>query len=113
MTTDVKYESKILGAEKDEVFSGLFDAIIEAAEEPSETQLAVRENVKTDHIYHGEGVAKGLEHMEIELRVFLFDGKKMASIRVMEKVHVASFETPEERQAFAQAATWTVLSKMN
>ncbi len=75
----------------------------------------VRENVKTDHIYHGEGVAKGLEHMEmeIELKVFLFDGKKMASIRVMEKVHVASFETPEERQAFAQAATRTVLSKMN
>ncbi len=45
--------------------------------------VQVRENVKSDIIYLGEGVAQGMERerMEVEVRVFLLEGKKMASVR--------------------------------
>jgi hypothetical protein len=75
----------------------------------------VRENVKSDIIYLGEGVAQGMERerMEVEVRVFLLDGKKMASVRARNKVHVARFGTTEEQKTFAREATRTILSKMN
>lgn len=75
--------------------------------------VEVRENVKTNHIYLGEGVARGLERLELEVRVFLFDGKKMASVKVSNKLHIAPFGTVKEQEEFAREATKTILSKMN
>ena len=45
--SEIKYESKILGAEKDEVFTLLFDAIIEAADKEPGEQIIVRDEVKS------------------------------------------------------------------
>ncbi len=77
--TDTKYESKILGAEKDEVFSGLFDAIIEAAEGPQETQLAVRENVKTAI----EKTAERVDALVVFVKAHRFEADRLKQLEQM------------------------------
>lgn len=73
----------------------------------------VRENTKTDCVYLGKGVACGLESQDVEIRIFLIEGRKMASFRIEEKVIVTRFGTDEEQEGFARDATKAILSTMN
>ncbi len=75
----------------------------------------VRENVRTDHIYLGEGKmrALGCQTVDVEIKVFLFEKRKMASVRVREKTWAAPFETEREQTRFTDEAVRTVLSTMN
>lgn len=76
--------------------------------------VLLQETTKTDCVYLGMGTVEGLEHLEVVVRVFLDDGKLMASVDVENsEVLKAPFKTEEEQTSFPSMATKAILSRMN
>jgi len=78
--------------------------------------VAVSENTKTDCVYLGRGVlTAGMQHPDVTVRVFLKDGKPMASVESKRALIelVAPFGTKEEQELFPGLVLKAVANSMN
>ena len=78
--------------------------------------VQVREQMKTECVYFGEGNISGFERPDVTIRVFLAEGGRLRASLMSRKSgveHAGPFGTQEEQDAFAQKATQAIHMSMN